>query len=111
MLDYLRYHFGEDFSIGEIARYIGVYPSYMCQCVKDVTGSSIIDHLNTIRCRAAYQYIMNTDKKIGEIATLCGFHGRSYFAKIFRKELGALPSEIARTPITKEKANKKQTIY
>lgn len=102
VLNYLHDHYSEDFSIDEIARYIGISPSYMCQCVKDVTGGSIVDHLNAIRCRTAYQYIMNTDKKIGEIATLCGFHGRSYFAKIFRKELGALPSEIARTPANKD---------
>lgn len=107
VLDYLHGHFSEDFSIEEIARYIGVSPSYMCQCVKDVTGSSIIDRLNTIRCRAAYHYMMNTDKKIGEIAALCGFHGRSYFAKIFRKELGVLPSEIARMPALEGKQSPK----
>ena len=97
VLNFLNCHFDEDFSIDEIASNIGISAPYMCRCVKDVTGISIIDHLNTIRCRAAYHYLTQTDKPVNEVAKLCGFNGRSYFAKVYRKVMGTLPSEVART--------------
>ena len=101
-LSFLNCHFDEDFSIDEIASSIGISAPYMCRCVKDVTGVSIIDHLNTIRCRAAYHYLINTDKPINEIASLCGFNGRSYFAKVYKNVMGTLPSEMARKAAAKK---------
>ena len=99
VLNFLNCHFDEDFSIDEIAKYIGISSPHMCRCVKDVTGISIIDHLNIVRCRAAYHYLMHSEKPIHEIASLCGFNGRSYFAKVYKNVMGILPSEVARQPL------------
>ena len=104
VLNFLNCHFEEDFSIDEIANQIGISSPHMCRCVKDVTGGSIIDHLNTIRCRAAYHYLTNTDKPINEIATICGFNGRSYFAKVYKNIMGTLPSEVSRKRFSKKDA-------
>ena len=98
VLNFLNIHFAEDFSIDSISESIGVTTPYMCHCVKKITGASIIDHLKMIRCRAAHHYLMHTDKKINEIATLCGFNGRSYFAKVYREIMGVAPSEVDRSP-------------
>lgn len=101
VLNYLNCHFEEDFSIDEISKSIGISSPYMCRSVKHVTGVSIIDHLNMIRCRAAHHYLIHTDKPINEIASLCGFNGRSYFAKIYRRVMGTSPSEVDRTTSSK----------
>ena len=101
VLEYLSAHFSENFPIDQISESIGITTPYMCHCVKQATGMSIIDHLNTIRCRAAYHYLIHSSKKISEIATLCGFNGRSYFAKVYQKTMGVLPSEVERNPVAK----------
>ena len=105
VLNYLNIHFAEDFSIDSISESIGVTTPYMCHCVKQITGSSIIDHLKMIRCRAAHHYLMHSDKKINEIATLCGFNGRSYFAKVYREIMGIAPSDVDRTPFAKKRTD------
>ena len=96
VIDYLRQHLAEDFSIDTIAQEIGITSSYMCRCVKAATGISIIDHLNRLRCYAAKHYLMHSNKKINEIAALCGYQSNSYFAKTYQKIVGCSPNETPR---------------
>ena len=96
VLNYLRNNFGENFSIGEIADELEITTSYMCRCVKLTTGKTIVDHLNAIRCNAAYHYLTHSDKTIYEIASLCGFNGSSYFAKVYQQTMGVSPGEVRR---------------
>lgn len=94
VINYLRENFAKDFPIENIAREIGITTAYMCRCVKQTTGMTIVDHLNLIRCRAAYHYLANTNQKVHEVAALCGFNGNSYFAKTFQRVMGISPSEV-----------------
>ena len=100
VIDYLRQHLSEDFSIDAIANEIGITSSYMCRCVKAATGVSIIDHLNMIRCYTAKHYLMHSDKKISEIAALCGYRSNSYFSKTYQKIVGYAPNETPRNSQT-----------
>ncbi len=97
VINFLRENFAEDFPIDDISRKIGITTAYMCRCVKQTTGMTIVEHLNSIRCRAAYHYLTNTDKKIHEVAALCGFNGNSYFAKTFQHIMGVSPSEVRKS--------------
>ena len=96
VIDFLRQHLAEDFSIETIANEIGITSSYMCRCVKAATGISIIDHLNRLRCYTAKHYLMHSNKKINEIAALCGYQSNSYFAKTYQKIIGYTPNETPR---------------
>ena len=101
VIKYLREHLPETFPIDNIAAEIGITSSYMCRCVKTATGLSIIDHLNRLRCYNAKHLIMHTDKKIGEIAALCGYQSNSYFSKTYQKIIGQSPNETPRKNIIK----------
>ena len=96
VIDYLRKHLAEDFSIDEIAKGLDITTSYMCRCVKAATNMSIIDHLNRLRCQNAKHYLMHSDKKISEIAAICGYQSNSYFAKTYQKIIGYSPNETPR---------------
>ena len=93
VINYLRTNYATDFPIEDIAREIGITTSHMCRCVKLATGKTIVDHLNFIRCQAAYYYLMHSDKNIYEIAALCGFNNSSYFSKTYQQVMGVSPSE------------------
>ena len=99
VIKYLRQHLSETFPIDAISDEIGITSSYMCRCVKAATGLSIIDHLNRLRCYHAKHLLMYTDKKIGEIAALCGYQSNSYFSKTYQKIIGQSPNETTRTQI------------
>ncbi len=94
VIRFLRENFTRNFSIDEISAGIGITTAYMCRCVKQTTGLTIVEHLNLIRCRAAYHYLANTDRKVHEVAAACGFNGNSYFAKTFRNTMGISPSAV-----------------
>ena len=99
VIDYLRKHLAEDFSIDEISKEIGITTPYMCRCVKAATNLSIIDHLNRLRCQNAKHYLMHSDKKINEIAAICGYQSNSYFAKTYQKIIGYPPNETPRNQL------------
>ncbi|MBO5295746.1 MAG: helix-turn-helix transcriptional regulator [Clostridia bacterium] len=101
VLDYLNQHLSENFSIDDIAKKIGISSSHMSRCFKETTGISIVDHLNRLRCYTAKHYIMHTNKKIGEIAKLCGYQNDSYFAKTYKKFVGYTPNETPRFHLSK----------
>lgn len=96
VIDYLRQHLSEDFPIEDIAKEIGITVSYMCRCVKKSTGISIIEHLNMLRCYSARHYLVHSNKNVNEVAMLCGYQSKSYFAKTYRRILGYSPNETPR---------------
>ena len=93
VIHFLRSHLSESFSIDEIAAELGVTSPHICRCVKSTTGLTIIENLDVIRCYTAKHILTHSDKKIGEIAKLCGYANSSYFAKKYKKVIGVLPGE------------------
>ena len=106
VIDFLRQHMAEDFSIETIAKEFGITSSYMCRCVKAATGISIIDHLNRLRCYTAKHYLMHSNKKVNEIAAICGYQSNSYFAKTYQKIIGCSPNETPRSSAPKKDNSK-----
>ena len=101
VIKYLNQHLSEDFSINDIANEIGVSSSHMSRCFKGATGSNIVDYLNRQRCYNAKHYLMHSNKKISEIAKLCGFQNSAYFARIYKKYVKCTPYETQRNSVTK----------
>ena len=93
VISFLRKHLSENFSIDEISNEIGITTPYMCRCVKAATGLSILDHLDILRCTTAKHLLSHSNKKISEIADICGYSSSSYFAKKYKKVMGILPTE------------------
>ena len=93
VINYLRQHLSESFSIDEISKELGITTPHMCRCVKSATGISILDHLNIIRCYTAKHLLSHTNTKINEVAQICGYTSSSYFARNYKKILGYSPSE------------------
>ena len=93
VINFLRSHLSENFSIDEIAKELKITTPHMCRCVKSCTGLTIIENLDILRCYTGKHLLTHSDKKIGEIAQLCGYSNSSYFAKKYKKIMGILPGE------------------
>lgn len=61
---------------------------------KKYTGTSPLKYKMNIRLWRARSLLINSDYKIGEIATLIGFDDPLYFCKYFCKKYGMSPSEF-----------------
>ena len=54
-------------------------------------GMGIAQHIRSLRIEKAKQELLDTDKKIGEIADDCGFPDYNYFTKAFKRVTGLTP--------------------
>ncbi|MBE6976095.1 MAG: helix-turn-helix domain-containing protein [Ruminococcaceae bacterium] len=82
----------EDMNLTRMAGELGISRFYMCHLFKRCTGTTILDYRNELRLTIAKQELIGSDKKITEIAALCGFGSDSYFAEMFQNSEGISPS-------------------
>ena len=91
-IDYLHLHFGENISLGTLAKEAGLSEGYFCHRFKSFTGVAPFSYLNRIRIVKSCELLSKTNKKITEIALLCGYSNISYFNRTFYKTMGITPS-------------------
>ena len=91
-IEYMKEHYAEPITVDGLARYLGFTKYYFCHIFSEVTGSTVINHLNYIRCKNARKLILSGKCNITEAAEQSGFTNMSYFAKIYKNVIGQLPS-------------------
>ena len=61
-----------------------------------VTGKTVVDYLNFLRCERA-QFLLSTgDCNVQEAAERCGFCSGSYFSMVYKRQIGEAPSVTAK---------------
>lgn len=80
--------------IDQLANKFNVSPTKLKSDFKKVYGLSIFNYFQTKQMELAYDFILNRDLKIKEVATLFQYENASKFANTFKKVHGILPSEI-----------------
>ena len=66
---------------------------YFCRYFKKNIGKTITEYINVIRVEKAATALAETEDKIIDIASACGFDNTGYFIRRFKKEKGMTPSE------------------
>ena len=82
-----------NFSIENLAKYIGLSPVYFGTLFKKAIGDSPAHFLNTYRIKAAQTLLNATAHTMQEISFLVGFQNYQRFFELFRKYVGMTPSE------------------
>ena len=82
-------------------------PYYLSHQFKRVTGYTITHYVHLVRIRNCQFLLINSRKKITEIAADCGFTSFSQFNRVFRKFCGESPSDYrkSRFPSTEADAS------
>ena len=94
---HLRAHLSEPISIDEISSEVNFSKSYVCRTFRRYTGKTIVEMINEMRCTQAAQLLESRQYAVSEVARMCGFSNLSYFAKIYRKTIGQLPSDTRKS--------------
>lgn len=97
-----RQNLGQAISTGEIAQLVNMSSSYFSQCFKQYTGQSFADYVRVTRMEQAKSLLRNTSRTIQWIAEQCGYHDEKYFSRLFREQVGVLPSEYRQQAATIE---------
>ncbi len=92
-ISYLQTHFTEPITVDEMSAQLGFSKYYFCRRFKEITGQTMVDYLNLLRCKNARRLLAEGTYNVSESARLSGFNNLSYFAKVYKKHMGQLPSK------------------
>lgn len=92
-INYIKAHFLSELSIDEICHQVGFSKYYLCHVFKEITGHTLLDYINFLRCEHARKLIYSGYYNVSEAALQSGFNNLSYFSKTYHKHMGVLPSK------------------
>jgi two-component system response regulator YesN len=77
----------------EIAGYVHLNADYLNRVFQKVCGASIIEYVNCRKIENAKSLLKKTDMLISDISKKVGYDNFSNFSTIFKKKVGATPSQ------------------
>ena len=92
-ISYIRQHFTEDITVDDICRHLGFSKYYFCREFRRITGRTVTDTINLLRCSHAKSLISSGRCNVSESAERSGFRNLSYFSKTYKRYNGILPSD------------------
>lgn len=81
-------------SVEDISSDLGVSRAQLYRKIKQDTGSTPGELLQSIRLEKASDMLKNTQMTVSEIAYAVGFSSPSYFSKCYKDKFGTSPSEL-----------------
>ena len=91
---YIREHYAEKLNLQELADRVAISRNYYAQMFKQETGTTIWNYLVQIRMQVARELLLDTDKKVYEIAHDVGYENSVHFSQLFKEHYGLTPAEF-----------------
>ena len=83
----------DDFSIGVLAREMGMSHSAVYKKIKLMSGQSLASFIRMVRLRKAAELFINTTGNVNEVSMLVGMNDSKHFREQFNKVFGMNPSD------------------
>jgi len=100
VLNHIRENYGRRLEIAELAALVNISEGYLCRLFKKIVNKTLVEYINIFRINKASELLLDSDKKILEIAMDVGFEHFSYFIKVFKKMKGCPPAQYRRKKCT-----------
>ncbi len=94
---YIEENYKENISLESVSSYCGLSLFYFSHLFKRITDITFYDYLTSYRLDLALDMLVNTDKKILDIASECGFATVRTFNRSFKSFFGCSPSEYLKS--------------
>jgi len=88
-----------ELSLSAVAAEFGVSVSHMSRTFKQQTGQTFEQYVITQRIDFAKRLLRDPLHNVSEVAVRSGFSDPSYFARVFRKQVGCSPREYCANPL------------
>lgn len=86
-----------DLSLDGIAESSGISKYYFAHKFRQITGYTLVNYINLMRCEKAKGLLANEQKEIQEIGNQCGFNSHSYFTRVFKECTGLSPTDYRKS--------------
>lgn len=85
-----------EYSLLDLAKSVGFSESYISKTLKKDIGMTFNEYLTSIRIEMAKKILITEGKltTVNEVAKRVGYSNQHYFSQVFKKHIGATPSEI-----------------
>lgn len=94
--DYIRRHLDQQLSLDHVAREFYMSRTQFVRRMRQETGKSFIDFLNSYRIKEAQMLLRESEWTVQTIAQFVGFKSPTYFQTFFLRRVGCTPGEYRR---------------
>lgn len=97
ILVYIHSYFKENITLDNIAEYMLLQKSYLCNIFKEALSKTIVQYINELRLIYSARLLKTYDLSITEICYECGYNTLSHFLRDFKKYYGISPLKYKNT--------------
>lgn len=94
VIAFIRENYARDISLSEAAELCNVSAEYLSRLFQQETGAKFTAFLQNFRISIAKRMLLDSKKKVYEVAEAVGYHDQKYFVSVFKKLCGMTPSEF-----------------
>lgn len=91
VLTWCAEHFTQDITVKDVADGLYISESYVSKLFSQKLRYSFREYINMLRIHKAQMLLADTDQKVLQIMTHCGFRNQSSFNRVFRQLSGVSP--------------------
>jgi len=96
---YMEEHLQDKLSMDELARETDYSRAHFLRMFRAATGKTPHQYLTERRIERAKSMLLEAKKiSLIDVAARCGFSSQSHLTRVFRKQVGATPTEFKRKP-------------
>jgi len=92
VIRYLQDNLSRPIQIRDVAAQVHLSERHLSRLFQQITGSSLLDYLTTLRVEAASQMLLDRTRAIKNIAREVGYPDVHYFTTLFRRRTGQTPA-------------------
>ena len=92
-IDYITSHYQSNLKVHDISNSLNLSEKYLSTLFKKETGQTIVSYIEKVRIEEACSMLTYADLSYAQIADKLSFASHSYFAKVFKKNIGLTPMQ------------------
>ena len=89
----IRKYYNQGITLEETARKLFVSEEYLSAQFKKQTGNTFTETVRKYRIEKVKELLVETHLKMNQIAELSGYSDPKYMSRVFKEEVGMLPTE------------------
>lgn len=93
ILEFIKNNYRKEISMQDAARMLHYSDAYFCKLFKQCFDQNFTTYLTKVRINEAKKLLMNKTASVKDVSMQVGYYDSNYFAKVFRRLTGLLPSE------------------
>lgn len=91
MVDWIKDNITQNPTLEQMAEFVGYSPFYCSAKFHEVVGITFKQYISKQKLEYAKHEVLNTEKRLIDIAVEYGFHSHESFTRAFMKEFGCPP--------------------